>query len=89
MTLSAPCAAYLYCKTRGVRARFAFAVACQADQAAGGSARDFQHDEYSPKLFEGRGWGNRKFVAIERLRSRPGYLVGDRLLLRVRIEVEP
>lgn len=35
----------------------------------------------------GRDWGWTKFATHEKLRGRPGYLAGDRLLLRANIEV--
>lgn len=34
-------------------------------------------------------WGWPKFAPLATLRSRPGYLAGDRLLFRVRVEVLP
>ena len=40
-------------------------------------------------LFTGasHGWGWRLFASHEELRARPGYLAGDRLVLRANVEV--
>lgn len=37
----------------------------------------------------GSGFGWSKFMPLQDLRGRPGFLSGDRLLLRVRVEVVP
>ena len=54
----------------------------QAEPEASKSAESTQ-GLFQPSL----GW--RKFMPLADLRSRPGYLAGDRLLLRVHIEVLP
>lgn len=51
--------------------------------------------EHAQKKGQGRavdmalGFGWAMFLPLERLRARPGFLAGDRLLLRVHLEVVP
>ena len=56
------------------------------DQAAEG-AQHFKRS--STHLLEADSWGWGNFIDHERLRARPGYLAGDRLLLRATVEVVP
>lgn len=78
-----PAAAYLNCKQEGTRAKYGVSV---VDQAAPGAYRVSLSNE--PKLFSSS-WGWRKFLSHVGLRSRPGYLAGDRLVLRATVEVVP
>ena len=38
-------------------------------------------------IFKRVSWGWSKFMSVEQLRSRPGYLAGDTLVIRARVAV--
>jgi len=57
-----------------------------ADQA--GTSKDVVCRSGEGQQFaEGEGWGWAKFMSLADLRNHPGYLVGDRLVLRATVEV--
>lgn len=84
--MSPSCAVFLYCKQAGFHAKLSLTV---IDEAATGT-QDIDHCLKQPRLFDGStGWGWPKVATHERLHSRPGYLAGDRLVLRACVEVVP
>ena len=58
------------------------------DQAAEGAQHVCKRSS-TTRLLEAHGWGWGNFLDHECLRARPGYLAGDRLLLRATVEVMP
>ena len=94
---AAPPAVYLECARPGTRARWALALVDQAWQRPRniicGSAHPSDFDAGwaappgSPRLASS--WGCARLASHAELRARPGYLAGDRLLLRARVEVVP
>ena len=74
---------YIYCSQAGTRATVAVTLVDRA-------AQEPQHVTAQRTLaFNTQGWCFNAFVPLDRLRARPGYLAGDRLLLRARVEVVP
>lgn len=82
--LLAPAAVYVDCKQPGTRAKWALTLVDQAEQGEQPKHISFVEDE--PDIFNPT-WGFSKFASHEKLRSRPGYLAGDRLVLRAAVEV--
>ena len=75
-------AVHLYCDQSCTRAKYAITVVDQAAEAP-------RHKRTEDTDIFARTWGWAKFMSHDALRAYPGYLAGDRLLLRARVEVLP
>ncbi len=78
-------AVYLSCKETDTRAKWSLML---VDQKAESPQHITAGSKEAADVFNS-GWGTSKFIPHERLRARPGYLAGDRMLLRARVEVVP
>lgn len=71
---------FLACKQHGTTAEHTITVVDQAAEAP-------HHKTVGGNELFNSSLGEHKFMSLECLRSRPGYLLGDRLVLRARVAV--